>query len=115
MKKEELKEYVASLSEEIKEKFKENEIEHKQIQENRSFIELSMYDDFDISVKEMKDILSKFQDDDRIHISHHTGYYDDVSIDSKIEVNRLETDDELTQRIMDKVNRLTKKRNKPKK
>ncbi len=111
MKKEELTSYVDSLPDEIKSKIKKTELEHQPLSTHQSIT--SEIDLTKITVKEMKEYLSKFQDEDILKIEIDYGYYDDVSLDAQVEIKRHETDDELTQRVMDKIKKL-KKKNKPK-
>lgn len=107
MNSEELKAYVKSLPAEISDNFSQKEYNNKKISVTDNL------EDFFYSVKsirELKERLNKFTDEALIELKAETDYHDDNSpyLEATVSETRLETDEELTERIMEKVKRLQK-------
>lgn len=113
----ELRAYVKDLPEEIKGRFVKKEFRNQP-----KVISESIEDFFSGSntVAEIKEFFAKFDDEAIVDISanYESGYYEEdegrAELEAKVVLHRIETDDELTDRILSKVKNVEKQVDKEK-
>ena len=113
----ELRAYIKDLPREIKSKFEKKEFR------NKTIVIMESIENFfsgSNTVAEVKEFFSKFDDEAIVDVSsnYESGYYEEDEGSSKLEakvvLHRIETDDELTDRIFTKVKYVEKQVDKEK-